>query len=82
MKMAMSNLEKTFMGNVYNAVGSEVSGHYAGMPFLGTITETRVKYGGDIQVVVEEEHMTYLIDGTALMNGGDTIYDNLHVYFD
>ena len=71
------------MNNLYGATGSEVSGFYAGAPFLGTITDTRVKYGGDIQVVVEDENgtMTYLIDGVALMDGGDAIYDNLHVYF-
>ncbi|MDA8883005.1 hypothetical protein N9I00_01245 [bacterium] len=79
--MIVSYEEKTFMDNLYNAIGSEVSGYYAGAPFIGNITSTRAKYGGDIQVVVEQEHMTYLIDGTALMNGGDTIYDNLHVYF-
>ena len=74
---------KEFMNNLYGATGSEVSGFYAGVPFLGTITDTRVKYGGDIQVVVEDDNgtMTYLIDGVALMDGGDTIYDNLHVYF-
>ena len=74
---------KEFMNNLYGATGSEVSGFYAGAPFLGTITDTRVKYGGDIQVVVEDENgtMTYLIDGVALMDGGDAIYDNLHVYF-
>jgi len=71
-----------YMNNVYGATGSQVSGFAAGVPFLGTITDTRVKYGGDIQVVVEDTTMTYLIDGIALMNGGDAIYDNLHVYFE
>ena len=39
-----------FMNALYNAVGCEVSGFYDGVPFLGTITETRVKYGNDIRV--------------------------------
>ena len=41
-----------FMNNLYKAIGSEVSGSYNSMPFLGNITSTRMKYGNDIEVVV------------------------------
>lgn len=45
---------KEFMNNIYNAIGCEVSGFYNGTPFLGTITATRVAYGNDIRVTIEE----------------------------
>jgi hypothetical protein len=75
--MAMND----FMNSLYNAVGSEVSGYYDGVPFLGTITETRAKYGKDIQISVVEGNKIYLIDGTELMAGDAGLYKNLHVYF-
>ena len=69
------------MNNVYGATGSQVSGYYKDVPFLGTITDTRIKFGGGIQVVVEDGTETYIIDATTLMNGVDSTYSNLHVYF-
>tara|TARA_R110000796_G_scaffold21805_1_gene63932 strand:+ start:802 stop:1032 length:231 start_codon:yes stop_codon:yes gene_type:complete len=70
-----------FMNNVYNATGSQVSGDANGVPFLGYIVDTRVKYGGDVQVVVEDAEDTFIIDAVALMNGVDATYSNLHIYF-
>ena len=70
-----------FMNSLYNAVGSEVSGVYDGAAFLGTITETRVKYGTDVRVTVVDGSNTYLINGTELMAGDVGLYKNLHVYF-
>ena len=70
-----------FMNALYNAVGSEVSGVKDGLAFLGKITATRVKYGNDIRVTVEDEFNIYLLDGTELMNGEGGGYKNLHVYF-
>ena len=70
-----------FMNSLYNAVGSEVSGFYDGVAFLGTITETRVKYGTDVRITVVDGSNTYLIDGTELMAGDAGLYKNLHVYF-
>lgn len=70
-----------FMNALYNAVGSEVSGYYDGVPFLGTITETRAKYGQDIRVTVVEGDKTFLIDGTEMMAGDAGLFKNLHVYF-
>ena len=70
-----------FMNALYNAVGCEVSGFHDGVPFLGTITETRAKYGKDIRVTVVDGNSTYLIDGTELMAGDAGLYKNLHVYF-
>ena len=70
-----------FMNSLYNAVGSEVSGVYDGVAFLGTITETRVKYGTDVRVTVVDGSNTYLINGTELMAGDVGLYKNLHVYF-
>lgn len=71
-----------YMNNVYGATGSQVSGYANGVPFLGTITGTRIKMGGSIQVVVEDNTETYIIDATTLMNGMDATYNNLHVYFE
>jgi|TARA_B110000908_G_C10136239_1_gene394589 F420-0:gamma-glutamyl ligase-like protein len=71
-----------YMNNVYGAIGSQVSGNANGVPFLGTITDTRIKFGGGIQVVVADAADTYVIDATTLMNGVDATYDNLHVYFE
>ena len=72
-----------FMNNLYGATGSQVSGSYNSMPFLGNITSTRMKYGNDIEVVVEDmvTDETYLIDGNTLLEGGNSLYTNLHVYF-
>ena len=70
-----------FMNELYNAVGREVSGSYDGVPFLGTITETRVKYGNDIRVFVVEGDKTFLIDGTEMLAGEAGLFKNLHVYF-
>ena len=71
----------SFMNELYNAVGREVSGSYDGVPFLGTITETRVKYGNDIRVVVVEGDKTFLIDGSEMLAGEAGLFKNLHVYF-
>jgi len=70
-----------FMNALYNAVGCEVTGFYDGVPFLGTITETRAKYGKDIQVTVVEGNKTFLIDGTEILAGDAGLYKYLHVYF-
>ena len=78
----MSNRNE-FFNNLYKAIGSEVSGSYMGTPFLGNITSTRMKYGNEIQVSVEDTitDETYLIDGDTLLEGGNGLYTNLHVYF-
>ena len=72
-----------FYNNLYKAVGSEVSGTYLGTPFLGNITSTRMKYGNEIQVSVEDTitDETYLIDGDTLLEGGNGLYTNLNIYF-
>jgi hypothetical protein len=71
----------TFMNELYNAVGKEVSGYWNGEAFLGKIVSTRVKYGTDIGLTVEDGNDIYIIDGTTMLNGGDLNYSNLHVYF-
>ena len=79
----MSNRNE-FYNNLYKAIGSEVSGSYMGTPFLGNITSTRMKYGNNIQVHVQDSTFadeTYLIDGDTLLEGGNGLYTNLHVYF-
>ena len=78
----MSNRNE-FYNNLYKATGSEVSGSYMGTPFLGNITSTRMKYGNEIQVSVEDTitDETYLIDGDTLLEGGNGLYTNLHIYF-
>jgi len=70
-----------FMNNLYNAIGAEVTGYHNDNAFHGTITYTRVKYGSDISVHVEDGNNIYVIDGTALYEGEDATYKNLHVYF-
>ena len=78
----MSNRNE-FYNNLYKATGSEVSGSYMGTPFLGKITSTRMKYGNEIQVSVEDTitDETYLIDGDTLLEGGNGLYTNLNIYF-
>ena len=70
-----------FMNNLYNAIGAEVTGYHRDNAFHGTITYTRVKYGNDISVHVEDGNDIYVIDGTALFEGEGGGYTNLHVYF-
>jgi hypothetical protein len=70
-----------FMNNLYNAIGAEVTGYHRDTAFQGTITYTRVKYGNDISVHVEDDNDIYVIDGTALFEGEGGGYKNLHVYF-
>ena len=72
-----------FYNNLYKATGSEVSGSYMGTPFLGNITSTRMKYGNNIQVSVQDDlnNETYLIDGDTLLEGENGLYTNLNIYF-
>ena len=72
-----------FFNNLYKAIGSEVSGSYMGTPFLGNITSTRMKYGNNIQVSVQDDlnNETYLIDGDTLLEGENGLYTNLNIYF-
>jgi len=78
----MSNRNE-FFNNLYKAIGSEVSGSYMGTPFLGNITSTRMKYGNNIQVSVQDDlnNETYLIDGDTLLEGENGLYTNLNIYF-
>ena len=71
------------MNNLYKAIGSEVSGSYNSMPFLGSITSTRMKYGNDVEVVVEDmvTDEMYIINGNTLLEGGNGLYTNLNIYF-
>jgi hypothetical protein len=70
-----------FMNKLYNAIGAEVSGYHNDVPFHGTITYTRVKYGSEISVHVEDGNNIYVIDGSDLFAGEGSVYKNLHVYF-
>jgi len=70
-----------FMNNLYNAIGTEVSGYHDGVAFHGIITYTRVKYGNDISVQIQDGDNLYIVDGSTLYEGGDETYKNLHVYF-
>jgi len=78
----MSNRNE-FYNNLYKAIGSEVSGSYNSMPFLGSITSTRMKYGNDVEVVVEDmvTDEMYIINGNTLLEGGNGLYTNLNIYF-
>ena len=69
-----------FMNAIYEAIDKEVSGFHNDVAFIGTITRTRVKYGNDISVSVEDGENIWIIDGTALMCGEGGGYTNLHVY--
>ena len=71
----------SFMNAIWNAVGSEVSGSYKDVPFLGTITTTRAKYGTDIEVAVTVPGDLYLIDASALYEGSGGVFSNLQVFF-
>tara|TARA_R110000868_G_scaffold1546_4_gene12349 strand:+ start:2600 stop:2827 length:228 start_codon:yes stop_codon:yes gene_type:complete len=73
----------SFISNLYQAEGSQISGEYNGWSFIGKITDTRCKYGTEIQVTVEDTELnqTFLIDGSHLYFGNGGGYDNLHVYF-
>jgi hypothetical protein len=71
---------KLFMDAIWSAVGKEVTGYHHGKPFLGYIANVRTKYDSDLQVIVESEDDLYLIDGSTLYEGGNGIYENLHVY--
>lgn len=71
----------SFMNAVYNAVGSAVTGYYYDTAFEGVITNTRVKYGNDISVTVEDGENIWIIDASELYAGAGGAYTNLHVYF-
>jgi hypothetical protein len=60
--------------------GEKVSGSYYGSPYTGTITDSRVKYGGKVQYTVEldsaiqvmgstEERWRILVDREELLEG-------------
>ena len=72
---------KLFMNAIWSATGKEVTGYHHGKPFSGHISHIRTKYGSDLQVTVEsEDDDLHLIDGSTLYNGGNGIYENLHIY--
>ena len=73
---------KLFMNAIWSATGKKVTGRHHGKPFSGYISNIRTKYGSDLQVTVESEDDDdlHLIDGSTLYNGGNGIYENLHVY--
>lgn len=78
-----------FMNALYNAEGSIVTGSKDGVKFLANITNVRVKYGTDLSVTIRYDadsakdvgYETDLIDGSALFNGSNSVFTNLHVYF-
>lgn len=72
--------KKTFMEAVYGAVGTKVSGWYRDTAFLGEIIDTRVKYGGEVQVTVQDGDEAYFIDASSILEGGDSTFSNLHIY--
>ena len=72
--------KKTFMEAVYGAVGTEVSGWCRGTEFLGEIIDTRVKYGGEVQVTVQDGDDYHIIDASTLLQGFDSTFSNLHIY--
>ncbi len=81
-----------FMSNLLEAIGTEVSGSHGDKPFLGRIVDSKPKrdfsrcgkwFGKDIQITVacEDTNELFFIDGIALLNGKDSSFSNLHVYF-
>jgi hypothetical protein len=78
-----------FFDMLANSIGSDVTGRKKGVPFLGYISSVKPIVGDDVMV-----YLTYDVDtvkdtsdagtmvlSSALMNGGDDTYTNLHVYF-
>jgi len=80
MKSFLHPVKKLFMEAVWSAAGKEVTGNYWGTPFLGTITSVRAKYGTDLEVTVEADGEMHLIDASTLYDGGNGVYENLHIY--
>ena len=80
--------KKTFMEAVYGAVGTQVSGWCRDTAFLGEIIDTRVKYGGEVQVTVKvlngrtvkDGDEYHFIDASSILEGGDSTFSNLHIY--
>lgn len=79
-----------FMNALYNAVGSVITGNKNGIPFLAYVSDTRVKYGADISVSISYDQDSIqdmgicsdIIDGSVLFNGGNGVFENLHIYFE
>ena len=71
----------TFMDKLYTSIGTKVSGSHCGIPFTGTITSTRAKYGEDIGVTIQDENNIWLLNGSQLMAGEGGGYTNLKVHF-
>ena len=69
-----------FMNALWNAEGKQVTGTYQGKPFLGVIVYTRLQFGNDISVKIEnEDGETFLTTGTKLHN--ELLDQGWHVYF-
>ena len=70
-----------FMNALYNSTGCDITGSRNGVPFLGMIFSTRMKYGADIQInVVTDSGDSFVINGRDFTDR-DSVYSNLHVYF-
>lgn len=73
---------RLFMNEIYqNGVGKQVQGIHNDEPFIGKIVSVRAKYGSDLSLTIEQENgKTFLLNATALYNGGDTVNKHLCVY--
>ena len=80
----------SFMNALWNSAGSVVTGKRDGIPFLAYVSDVRVKYGTDLGVAIRYDnestkdigYATDILDGSALYNGSDSRFSNLHVYFE
>lgn len=80
----------SFMNVLWGSEGSVVTGNRDGVPFLAYISNVRVKYGKDLGVTISYDkesakdigYCSDILDGSALYNGSDSRFSNLHVYFD
>jgi hypothetical protein len=80
----------SFMNALWGSEGSMITGKVDGVPFLGYISDVRVKYGNDLGVTISYDQESVkdvgygsdIIDGSEIYNGGNYKFSDLHVYFD
>ena len=67
----LSYEDKVFLDILYHeAEGKQVTGRYFGCDFIGTISDVRVAYGGDLSITIDfadDEHI--FIGGTDERDG-------------
>lgn len=62
-----------FQNQIWNGVGSTVTGFRNGLPFVGRMTGIRARAGTDLQMAISTEHESFLMSSQEFERTGGRI---------